>query len=217
MKLITILEFLLISILPFLLFLLILNFAGFDNSFYKEKFSEYQIQKNIPAANSLHEKVMNFINGKNSELPNDFNDREKQHLWDVRGIVKISTILLYMLIIIFVFLLLVSAITLKVNNVITNFTGKVLVFGGSLGIMLAAILFLFINSNFSAAFDSFHKLFFPGGSYAFDPAKEIIVQLYPEQLFMDLGIRISTWAIIASLIVILLGALLLFKSKKNKY
>ncbi len=214
MKFLTISRFLLILILPFTLFLLVLHFVGFNSSFYSQKFSEYNV-KNI---SSLHEKVISFITGKINELPDEFNEKEKQHLFDVRNAATISTIVLYILVFLFISLLIASILTLKVNNLITNFIGKILVFGGVLAIALAAILFFFINSDFSSTFESFHKLFFEKGTYVFDPAKEIIVRLYPEQLFMDLGIKISKWVILASFILILLGAFLIFKpkSKKNK-
>lgn len=218
MRFVTILKLLMILILPFLLFLIVFNFYGFNNIFYQQKFSEYKVQQDVPEALSLHEKVINFITGEKEELPAEFNEREKQHLFDVRKAVRISTILLYIVIILFVLLLVVSAFILKVNNYITNFVGKVLVFGGFLTVMLAVALFFLINSDFSKTFESFHNLLFEKGTYTFDPAKEMIVKLYPEQLFMDLGLRISKNILIASIIVILLGALLIFnsKSKKNK-
>lgn len=204
-------KILLILILPLILFLLVLHFAGFDNVFYQKKFLEYN-SKNI----SLHGKVINFITGKINELPNEFNEREKQHLFDVRSLVKISTITLYVFIILFVILLLSSAFILKVNNKIINFVSKVLIYGGFLTLGLALILFLLINTDFSSAFGSFHKLFFQQGTYVFDPAKEIIVNLYPEELFMDLGLRMSNMIIIGAVIAISIGALLLFKAKKHK-
>lgn len=214
MKLVTITKLLLILILPFLIFLLVLNFAGFDSTFYKEKFTEY----NVGNISSLHEKVMGFITGKNNDLTNEFNDREKKHLVDVKNLIKISTISLYIFIILFVILLLISAFMLKVNNKIVNFVGKVLVFGGFLTIGLAALLFLLINSDFASTFESFHRLFFEKGTYTFDPAKEVIVKLYPEQLFMDLVSIISKWVVISAVIIMLLGFLSLYisKNKKNK-
>ncbi|MBI2649915.1 DUF1461 domain-containing protein [Candidatus Woesearchaeota archaeon] len=212
MKFLTIAKFLLVLILPFLLFLLVLNFVGFDSSFYSQKFSEYNVGNISP----LHEKVISFIEGKINELPGDFNEREKQHLLDVRNAATISTIVLYILVFLFILLLIASILTLKVNNLITNFIGKILVFGGVLTIALAAILFFLINSDFSSTFESFHSLFFKKGTYVFDPAKEIIVRLYPEQLFMDLGIKISKGVVLMSAIAILLGSFLVFKSKSKK-
>ena len=216
MRLITILKFLLIFIVPCLLFLLVLNFAGFDSSFYKEKSSEYGVQQSVPEAISLHEKVIDFIKGKENDLPADFNEREQQHLWDVRSLVRISTIALYALIFLFVLSLVISAVILKVNNYITNFVGKVLIFGGFLTVVMAIILFFLISLDFTASFDSFHQLFFEKGTYTFDPAKEIITKIYPEQFFMDAGASISKNVVIASIAVVLIGLLLIFSSKRKK-
>ena len=216
MRFLTILKFLMILILPFLLFLLVLNFVRFDNQFYQEKFSEYEVQLDVPEAVPLLEKVINFVAGKNDKPPQEFTEREKQHLFDVRKTVRISTILLYILIILFVLLLIASSFILKVNNYITNFVGKVLVFGGFLTVMMATALFLLLNSDFSRAFESFHGLLFEKGTYTFDPAKEMIVRLYPEQLFMDLGLKISKLVVLASASIALLGAFLILKSKSKK-
>ena len=152
MKFIDISKIFIITVIPLLIFLLAANFIAFDKSFYQRKFSEYKVNENVEGAQDLHEKVMDFIQGKSNELPNEFNEREKQHLLDVKGIIKISSIALYVFIAIFIILLVASAFILKVNNYIINFVGKVLVFGGVLTIALATILFFLISSNFSAAF-----------------------------------------------------------------
>ena len=113
MKFLSISKFLMILILPFLLFLFFLNYYGFDNSFYQEEFFKYNIQQSVPNAYSLHEKIMNFIEGRSNALPNDFNEREKQHLWDVRLAAEISKIVLYILTILFGILITSSMLILK--------------------------------------------------------------------------------------------------------
>ncbi len=215
MKFLTIAKTLLILILPVLLILLATNFAGFNLSFYKEKFLQYDVEKKVPEAESLHNKVIDFIKGNSNQPPNEFNDKEKQHLWDVRNAIKYGRISLYFLIVLFVFLLLFSAFIIKANNAITNFIGKIFLYGGILTIVTAAILFFLINFDFSTAFGAFHQTFFKSGTYTFD-AKETIVNLYPEQLFMDLGLRVSKWVVISAAFIILTGILLVFRSKKNK-
>lgn len=209
-------KILLVLELPFLIFLLVLNFLAFNDSFYKEKFLEYGVQKDIPSAVYLHENVMSFLKGTSNELPPDFNGREKQHLQDVKKVISISTTMLYTLIVLFMFLLVVSAFMLKNNKHILKFISSVLLLGGLLTLILSASLLFFVSYNFSAAFESFHNIFFQKGTYAFDAEKEIIVRLYPEQLFMDLGIYISKWVVMGAGISILLGSLLIMKSKKNK-
>ena len=152
MKFLKISKFLMILILPIILFLLVVSFSGFDSLYYQKKLSEYGVEQEVPKASSLNEKVIDFIKGKNKELPSEFNSKEQQHLWDVRGVVKILTIILYSLIALFILLLFISAFTLKINNYIINFVGKVLLFGGFLTILLAALVFLLINYDFSTAF-----------------------------------------------------------------
>jgi len=216
MRLLSVAKFLLVLALPFLLFLAVLNFIGFDNSFYQKEFSDYGVLKSIPQADSLHEKVIDFIKGRISQPPNEFDEKEKQHLFDVRNVISASTKLLYIFIILFVLLLVISSFILKVNSHIINFIGKVLMFGGILTITLAAILLFLIASDFSSAFDFFHRLFFEKGTYIFDPAREMIVNLYPEQLFMDLGARISKWVFIVSAIIVVVGVFLMMKTSGKR-
>jgi len=218
MKFLTISEILLIIAVPFLVFLVMLNFYGFDNNFYREKFLEYGVSHNVPNSGSLHEKVINFIKGESNELPNEFNERERQHLLDVRKIIRAAAILLYAAAFLFIFLLIFSSLKLKSSSCIMGFTGKALFLGGILTIILAAAAFFMISFGFSSTFESFHQLLFQKGTYLFDPANEMIVNLYPEQLFRDIGARVSKGVILSSALVILLGIILSFmsKSKKNK-
>ena len=216
MKFLPISKLLLIAIFPFLIFLIGFNLAGFDSSFFKGKFSEYGISKKIPKAEFLHQSVMEFIKGSNDELPEQFNEREKEHLLDVKAIASVLMIILYSLAVLFLALLVASGFFLRINGSILNFTGKILVFGGILAILLGGILFVSIKSDFQTTFESFHKLFFEKDTYMFDPESEIIVNLYPEEIFMDLGARISQNVLAISLASIFLGLLLLPKSKKNK-
>ena len=218
MNFLTISKILLIGLLPALLFLYVLNFTAFDESFYREKFAAYNVKQDVPEAVWLNEKVINFIKGKNNELPNEFNEREKQHLWDIRKFTVYFTIALYVFTILFMLLLTFSIIILKVNNILMNFIAKIMIFGGIVTVMLAVALSLSVILDFSTTFESFHKLFFEKGTYLFDPAKEMIVKLYPEQLFMELGIRILKWIILISTIIAFLGISLIFmsKNKKNK-
>ena len=216
MRFIAISKFLMIFILPFILVLGVAEFTIFDDKFFQREFSEFGVQKDVPQAVSLHEKVINFLKGRTNELPEDFNEREKQHLLDVRNVIRILTALLYIFVILFASLFVTSARILKANSLITNFIGKVLVFGGFLAIVFTAILFFLISSDFSTTFESFHKIFFEKGTYLFDPAKEIIVRLYPEELFMDLALKISKGVVLASVIVVMLGLFLRFKPKNKK-
>jgi len=44
---------------------------------------------------------------------------------------------------------------------------------------------------FDQAFDFFHRLFFAGGSYTFDPREERLVQLFPEDFWSETSIALA--------------------------
>ena len=192
-------KILLVLTIPFLVFLASANLIAFDKAYYQSRMHEYGI--NVPEAGSLNEKTIDFVSGKNGELPNAYNEGEKQHLNDVRDVVKKLRLALYFFMLLLMSLLLTSAFILKFGNGLANFIGKALAYGGFLAIGLAAVLLILINFNFSSAFDSFHSIFFEKGTYAFDPANEIIVSLYPAQLYIDIGLRICKWVLIISAII----------------
>lgn len=54
---------------------------------------------------------------------------------------------------------------------------------------------------FDQAFEIFHELLFPAGSYTFDPSIEHLVQLFPEQLFSESTIVMGIVGIIVAAIV----------------
>ena len=216
MNLLKLSRFLLILILPVLIFLGAAKFAAFDGSYYEKKFLEYGLYEGIPQLSSIHNRVIDFIKGKNNELPDAFNEREKQHLADVRGVVRELSNFLYFLIVLFLVLSITSIYKLKNKKRIINFLGGALFYSGLLTITVSVILFLLIIFDFAAAFESFHMMFFEKGSYIFDPSKEMLVRIYPEDLFMDLGLRIMKFVLLISLIIAFTGKSLITKNKKNK-
>jgi integral membrane protein (TIGR01906 family) len=51
-----------------------------------------------------------------------------------------------------------------------------------------AVAGVFALVAFDAAFELFHRLFFSAGSYTFDPARDRLVQLFPEAFWSDIAI-----------------------------
>src|SRR3989338_3003440 len=207
--------FLIITI-PFLIILSVLRISSLNDDFYSQKFLQYNVEDDVQGAVPLHEKIIDYVKGRSESAPNELNEREKQHLGDVRKMQGIATLLLYVFIVLFAMLLIASSVILRINNHIINFIGKAMVFGGILTIILAVLLLFLITSDFSSAFDSFHQLLFKEGTYTFDPATNVLVRLYPEEIFQDLGSRISKGVLFSSIAVIAIGSILLFKTKPRK-
>lgn len=59
---------------------------------------------------------------------------------------------------------------------------------------------------FDALFEVFHRLFFAGGSYTFDPATERLVQLFPFQFWQDTAMAVGAVSIILAGIVALVAS-----------
>ena len=68
----------------------------------------------------------------------------------------------------------------------------------------AALLF------FDAAFEIFHELFFPAGSFLFDPRTERLVQLFPEQFWVESATCVGV-------VVVVLGAALAVISRRRSH
>jgi integral membrane protein (TIGR01906 family) len=54
-------------------------------------------------------------------------------------------------------------------------------------VVLGAVAFV----AFEALFEAFHRIFFPGGSYTFDPTQERLVQLFPFQFWQETAIAVG--------------------------
>jgi integral membrane protein (TIGR01906 family) len=58
---------------------------------------------------------------------------------------------------------------------------------------------------FDAMFEVFHELLFPAGSFTFDPARERLVQLFPDQFWADTSLALGIIALTISAIVVALA------------
>ena len=104
------------------------------------------------------------------------NDRERQHLRDVRGI--------------FAGLAILVATSLVVLMVGRRRLGagrfRAAARTGATGTVAAVVVAGLVASvAFDTAFEIFHRLFFAGGTYTFDPSTERLVQLFPNQFWIE--------------------------------
>jgi len=68
------------------------------------------------------------------------------------------------------------------------------------GIVVAGVIATFF---FDAAFELFHRLFFPSGSYTFDPARDRLVQLFPFDFWSETTIVLGGVILIIAVVVAL--------------
>ena len=54
---------------------------------------------------------------------------------------------------------------------------------------------------FDALFETFHRLFFPGGSYTFDPSTERLVQLFPFRFWQETAIAVGVVSVVVAAVL----------------
>ncbi len=109
--------------------------------------------------------------------------RERSHMADVRGVFTG-----------FALLSLASAILLVAAAWLTRASGTFwgAIRGGmtalAIGVVVVGLVGVFA---FDAAFEVFHRLFFAGGTYLFDPRTSRLVQLFPDQFWFETSLAVG--------------------------
>jgi integral membrane protein (TIGR01906 family) len=128
---------------------------------------------------------------------------ELSHMEDVRRLISVSGMWAYLFIFIDLLLIFVIAFGIRQPYSLVRMTAKALIFCGLISIA-AVMLILFSFLFFRSSFIGFHYIFFPQGNWSFD-ATSVIIRLFPQQFFLDLGLRIVLRAFIVSVLLFLLG------------
>ena len=187
--------------IPVSVFLVVLII--FTSCSYFFGLDEKYIGGKTPNYKNLNKNVIDFLQGKNDTLSNEFNAREKTHLADVKKIFTMFKIVFFMS----TAILIISLVLLKnkIHGYFFKSLSKILVFGGAAALIISFIILIFLSFNFESTFETFHTIFFRHGTYLFDPTTEMLTRMYSQQLFNDLGFRISISIVGSSLILMISG------------
>lgn len=123
------------------------------------------------------------------------NDRERSHMRDVRGV--------------FIGFFAVSLVALAGAIVIAarrrgeeRAASWRAVRAGSLGLVAVLVIVGVVSLvAFGPLFEAFHRVFFAGGSYTFDPGTERLVQLFPFRFWQETAIAVGIVCIAVALVV----------------
>ncbi len=211
-----------ILVIPIILYGFNFNSIAFDRNLYKEEFSKHNVYANLKDDDieKINDEVLDYLASKDNGLIENgfFNEREKMHLWDVKVLIQGFLSAYYFSIILF--LSLTAILFLLMGFDFNHFSKKllvILIFGSLLTFFEAVLIYLLPNLNFDFAFDAFHKTFFSPGTYLFNPEFENIVTLYPQNLFLDLLVRIIFGIIFSSGMLFFISAALFFIFFKRNF
>jgi integral membrane protein (TIGR01906 family) len=125
------------------------------------------------------------------------NERERSHMHDVAVLVRILVGVLIMA-------LVLGGVALAwLRREPARIGRSMLVVGGVIGgvaILLAGVFAV----AFEPAFLAFHELFFPPGTYLFEPGSKLIA-LFPEGFWFDAALAAGGTVVVAALVVTLVG------------
>jgi integral membrane protein (TIGR01906 family) len=119
-----------------------------------------------------------------------FDPRERQHLVDVRGVL----LTFFALIVVAIAVLVLAGWRARDRTWLwRSVAAGSAVLAGAV-VIVGALFALF----FDAAFELFHRLLFPSGSYTFDPSQERLVQLFPEDFWAETSIALAIVILVIS-------------------
>ena len=196
--------------MPVILIIGNLMIFALNEHFMKEEFSKLDLYSRVPDADLILEEVYSFFRGKDKLEVEEFNEREIQHMEDVRRMLNASKIVLYAAVAAFFILLGVMLYHQKVPEKIISALSRFFVLGSLSSLAFFSALIIFLYFFFDPFFTGFHRLFFEGSSWLFDPRREVIVLVFPNQIFVDI-VFYSLIYIMIELVIILAAGFFLKK------
>ena len=124
------------------------------------------------------------------------NDRERGHMADVRTVFRG----LWILAVVSVVVLAIGALRAERARAWRAVRRGAL--GLTVGVVVVGIVGLVA---FDQLFESFHRIFFPAGSYLFDPSTDRLVQLFPFQFWQETAMVVGAVIIAIALLVALVA------------
>ena len=173
--------------LPILIILFSINIMILDQDFYKHEMPNYA-QYEAQVSNLLH-----YFEGSslNTEY---YSEREIMHLADVRRLIWISWAIILVLLI----PILYSFCKDKKEHI-----RKQMISGGIYSLILT-LLFSLTLLSFSSSFIIFHEIVFTNDLWLL-PASSTLIQMFPEEFFLQSTMQIVLYSLIFSIVIIILG------------
>ena len=120
------------------------------------------------------------------------NEREQSHMVDVRTVFRGLWVLAILSVVV------LAAATRRSDRARTWRAVRNGALGLIVGVLIAGVVGFVA---FDQLFELFHRIFFPAGSYLFDPATDRLVQLFPFQFWEESAMTVGAVIIVTSLAV----------------
>jgi len=185
-----------------------------EPSFYAAEYEKLGVYERYGKefVDSTTDNLFSYIR-EGTPLTGFFSDRDKEHMIDVKELIN-KTFVVYWVVVVLIAILFLIAYKADKKEFM-NFISKTFIKAGFAMLALVLIAFL-LSSQFSSIFIGFHKIFFDNDLWLLDPAKDNLINLYPEQFFFDFTGNMVIGAVASAVMLAVLGAVVQFWLKKKK-
>ncbi|MDF2839409.1 MAG: hypothetical protein K0Q99_180 [Clostridia bacterium] len=200
---------------------------AFDRSYYNHQYAKYQVPQSIgidPAdLMTATDNLLNYMDAKREDInfqmsingvqQEFFSERDKLHMIDVKNLfVQGKQIRNFALVYCLIF---IALFFYKAHNKRRSFS-KLLIYTFVFGIVPVILLAILMNIDFYKYFTIFHEIFFDNDLWQLEPAKDRLINMYPEAFFSDIAFKI-VFTYIGELVLLLLVGIvgLRYKTIKN--
>lgn len=173
-----------------------------DISHYMDNYDDHNIQevtgKSWLELTNITGGLMEYLKGNAGDeiLEPYFNEREILHMRDVQVLFKYGFILKYISLILSLILIVVFAIRGE-----KDLLGRYIYKGLFANWIIIGLLLIMIFFNFNKYFTYFHLIFFSNNLWLLDPETDLLIQMLPEEFFIDISknIGLSFWGYVVTI------------------
>ncbi|HLR21044.1 MAG TPA: TIGR01906 family membrane protein [Tissierellaceae bacterium] len=187
---------------------------SYNKDFYIKSYKKYEVpkitNKSIEDLSEITDDIISYLknSGGDELLSKHFNEKEVLHMRDVQNLFNISRW--------------VKIIGLIVSGMILYYfyrkkeyisLGKTLFIGLFINHILFGILAILASIDFNRYFTYFHLLFFSNDLWILNPKTDLMIQMLPEEFFMNIAFRIVLSFFILLAILQIVGYLFIKKGR----
>ena len=168
-----------------------IEFNSYNKGFYIKSYEKYEIpkitNKSLDELSSITDDIISYLkaDGGDELLSPHFNEREVLHMRDVQNLFDIARLIKT------VSLLLIGFSLYYFYRVKQyKLLGKFLSFGLFINHGVFGIIGLLASIDFNKYFNYFHLIFFDNDLWILNPNTDLMIQMLPEDFFMNMAFRI---------------------------